>query len=119
MVSSEQINTIWVFDFEAKKERNGLNWVVSSIDEVSDHDKLAVGDSSTFFEHLLNIVELSMNITCDFDWAIHWYDVWLLSEDASDHVAKLPDSWLCDGFAGPCLFEPMIDAHLGVFSNKY
>jgi hypothetical protein len=71
VVSSEEINSVGVFNFEAEKECDSFNRVVPSIDEISNHYKLVIGDSSSFFEHLLDIVELPVNIACDFNRAIH------------------------------------------------
>ena len=119
VVSSEQVNSVRVFDFETKKECDGLYWIVSSVNEVSDHDKLVVRYSSSLFEHLLNVVKLTVDVACNFHRAIHWYNVWLLCKDTSYHVAKLSYGWLCDRFAGPCLFKPLIDAHLSYFYKKY
>lgn len=112
VVSSEEINSVRVFNFETKEECDCFNRVVPSVYKISDHDELVIGDSSSLFEHLLDVVELSVNVACDFDRAIHRYDVWLLCEDASYHIAKLSDSWFSYGFAGPCLLEPLIDTHV-------
>lgn len=70
VVASEEVDSVGVFDFEAEEEGDGFYGVVASVYEVSDHDELVVGDSSSFSEHLLDVVELSVDITCDFDGAI-------------------------------------------------
>lgn len=79
MVSSEEVYSVGVFDFEAEEESDGLNRVVASVHEVSNHDELVGRNASPLRKEVLHIVELSVDISSDVDWRVNCDDVGLIS----------------------------------------
>jgi hypothetical protein len=53
--------------FETEEQSDGFDRMIASVNEVSDHDELAGGDSSTLGEQILNIVKLTMDISGEVD----------------------------------------------------
>ena len=109
VVSSQQKYSIWVFDLQTEKQSYGLNWIIASVDEVSNHDEFAVGDVATDSKHFLDIIKLAVDITSNFDWSINGDDVGLVDENIFDHVAEFSDCRFGDGFALLNLLKPLIN----------
>lgn len=49
--------------FETEEQSDGFDRMIASVNEVSDHDELAGGDSSILGEQIFNIVKLTMDIS--------------------------------------------------------
>jgi len=56
---------------QAEEKSYGLDRVISSVDEVPDHDKLGCGDSSSLLQQVFDVEELSVDISCKVDGRIY------------------------------------------------
>ena len=63
VVSTKDGNTIWVTNFEANKESHSLNGVVTTINVVSHEEVVGIRVLPSHFEKLLEIVELTMDVS--------------------------------------------------------
>jgi hypothetical protein len=50
---------------EGQKEKKRLHTVVASVDEVSHEEVVGVGAVTAYFKELLQVVELTMDVTAD------------------------------------------------------
>lgn len=83
MVSSQDGDSILVPNFKCEHEADSLYRVIASIDIVSEEQVVGVGDGSSNFEQLYQVVELAVDVTADEDGSFDWDDVGLLGEDLS------------------------------------
>ena len=84
MVTSEKVNIIWILQLKTKEVSGNFRPVVTSIDVVSEKQKLLVGHFITTFKlskHGNQVIELPMNITDDDYFAIDAYKIWLCPEN--------------------------------------
>ena len=88
MVSSEESDAVWVLQLEAEEQLEGLDRVVTAINEISHEDVACVGNLTTLFEEFQKIVELSMNVTADGNWCTDWLHVAFLNQDFLDFFTK-------------------------------
>lgn len=65
VVSSEEGDLAWVFHLEAEEVLHCFDGVVTSIDEVSDKDILAIWEFSSYLEEFKEVEELPMDVTAD------------------------------------------------------
>ena len=65
MITSEESNVSWVLNFETKQKLDGLDRVVSSINEVSHEDVPGIGQLTSLFEELQYIMKLAMEVSTD------------------------------------------------------
>ena len=65
--------------------------MVASVHEVADHDVLAGGDPSALGEHVLDVIELAVDVSGEVAGRVYADDVGLFGHDGFDHVAELPD----------------------------
>merc|ERR1719231_1090683 len=65
MVTSQNRDTIWEAYFQANEQGDCLDRVVATIDVVSHEQVIVVGQLSSNVEKLLQIPELSVNVTAD------------------------------------------------------
>ena len=87
MIATQQKYSVRVLHLQTEEESDCLNWIVTSINEVTDHYKLRFRDSATLFEHFFHIKELPMNIPCNFDRGINDHNIGLIYKDTFDHIA--------------------------------
>lgn len=59
MVSSEKGDSIRVFDFKAEQVLKGFNWMVSSINEITDEDVATVFDISSWVDVFVPVLKSS------------------------------------------------------------
>ena len=62
--------------------------VVTAIDEVAQEDIVRVRNSTASSEELLQVVELTMNVSTNGDWRRDWLHIGLLHEKVADQVTK-------------------------------
>ena len=67
VVTANQRDSLRVADLQGKKEQEGLNRVVATIDEVSHEEIVGIGALATDLEQLHQVVELTVNITTDLN----------------------------------------------------
>ena len=101
MVTSQQDQPIWVPNFQAKQQADSFHRIITSINEISNHDELVVRNTSTNPKHLFHIIKLPMYITCNLHRSINGNDVGLLDEDIFYHVTQTTNCWFRDRFALP------------------
>lgn len=88
VISSDKSNSLWVSDLEGQEEEECLNGVVASIDEISHEEVICVWALATHFEKLLQIVELTMDITTNGDWTLHMLDIGLFLQNFFCSIAQ-------------------------------
>jgi CRISPR/Cas system-associated protein Cas5 (RAMP superfamily) len=75
VVSSEDGQSLFESDLDAEEQADGLERVISSIDVISQKEIVAVGNVSSNFEQLHQIVELAVHVSADVDWGSNIYDI--------------------------------------------
>lgn len=88
VISSQEGDVSWILQFKAKQKLESLNWVESSVYEVTHKDISRVWDFTALIEKLKKIMELSMDISADSNWRFDWLDVTLLNEDLLNLFAQ-------------------------------
>lgn len=94
VITSQQRYPIRVLHLKQKQKTDGFDAVVATVDEVADHDVLAVTDIATYPKHLQNVVELAVDVTCDQHGSAYWLDVGFLQQEFLDLAAELLNDWL-------------------------
>ena len=69
MISAQNREAVLVPDFEANKQSNSLNRIVSSIDIVTHEKVICVWGLSTDLKEFHKVMELSVNVSAHSDWA--------------------------------------------------
>ena len=88
VVTSEESDAVGVLELQAEEKLEGLDGVITAIDEVTHENVAGVGDLTTFFEELKKIVELTVNITADGHWGAHWLHIALFNQNLLDLLAE-------------------------------
>ena len=81
VVSSQYCQPFLVPDFEGQEKADCLGGVVSPVNVISKEEVVGVGDASSDFEQLHEIVELPMNVSADEDGRSDVDHIGLLGED--------------------------------------
>ena len=81
VVTSEDGEPVPIAHFEANEQSDSLDRVVASVDVISHEQVVCVRGVASDLEELHQVVELSMDITADSDWAPDWLHVGLVLED--------------------------------------
>ena len=94
MISSQESDSVRVFDFETEEILEGFNGVVASINKIADEDVACLIDLSTWneskstcFEELKHVVELTMNVSTNGDRTGDGLDIGLFQKDLFGHFA--------------------------------
>lgn len=80
VITAEKCDVTWPFQLEAKKQLECFNRVVATINKVAHKDIARIGNLSSFFEELEQVVELTMDVTANSDWGAHWLNVTLFDQ---------------------------------------
>ena len=75
MVASGEVDTFRVPNFEGHEQRDGLDGVVTSIDEIAHKEVVSEGHISPYREELDKIMQLSMDITTDSNRCLDGYGI--------------------------------------------
>lgn len=67
MVSSEKKEVLWIFDFVGKQQADGLQWLLASVNIVSQKKVVTLWWISSILEKPEQVIVLTMNITCSKD----------------------------------------------------
>ena len=89
MVSPEERHTVGPASFEDHQPGESLQAVVAPVYKVSHEDVVCVRRRSALSEELLQVVELSMDISADRHGGADGLDVGLLQEKITDQVTEL------------------------------
>ena len=81
VVATEDSDTLLKAHFKADEKRDGLHTVVSTVNVITHEKIVCIRGSSSDFEKLHQVMELSVDITTDRHWASHWLHVLLLLQD--------------------------------------
>ena len=65
VVTADQINSVWVAHLERQQQEECLHAVEASVHKVPHEEVVCVWDISSYFEQLLEIIELTMNVAAD------------------------------------------------------
>ena len=90
MVSSGEMNTLGISDFQSNKKGYSFNWVVASIYEIAHEEIVSEGEISPNGEEFDEVMKLSMDVSADGDRGFDRYSIILFREDGS--------SFFCDKF---------------------
>ena len=89
VVTSENGDSVWVSDLENDEESDCLNRVVASIDVISHEEVVRVWGLATNFKELLQVVELTVDVTANGHWCTHLRHVRLINQDFLSLLGKL------------------------------
>ena len=81
VISSNQMDSIWVTDFESEEEKESFDAIKSSVHEISHEEVVGLGTLSAHFEQLHQIIELAMNITTDGQGSFNLDYICFVGED--------------------------------------
>ncbi len=86
MVSPEEEQGVFEFDFEWEDESEYLDWEASSVDVVSEKEIFGglEGSSCVIVDEFDEIIELSVDVAYNGNWILYF-----------DHVAFWIFVWLC------------------------
>ena len=85
--------------------------MVAPINEVPYHDKFTVGNSTSSSQKVLDIVELSVNISSKIDRRVNTDNVAFFSKNCFNLIAETSDSRLSDRPAVDGRLVPLLDVH--------
>ena len=89
MVASQQSHSVWPASFEDHQPGESLQAVVTTVYKVPHEDVVCVGRRSTLSEQLLQVVELSMDVSTHSNWRADRLDVGLLQKKITDQITQL------------------------------
>ena len=89
MVAPEESHAVRPAGFEDHQSGESLQAVVTPVYKVSHEDVVGVRRRTALSKQLLQVVELSMDISADRHRGADWLDVGLLQEEITDQVAQL------------------------------
>ena len=89
MVSSQKCDVLGVFKLKTQQKLECLNWIESSINEITHENVSWIRNFTTFFEKFLQVMELSMDITADDYWCLHWLDITFFNKNFFDFFTQL------------------------------
>lgn len=68
VVAADQVDSIWVAHLERQQQQEGLHTVEASVHKVAHEQVVCVRHIASDFKQLLEIIELTMNVTTNGDW---------------------------------------------------
>ena len=87
MVPPQQEEVFGVFHLVGQEEDDCLDRLLPPIDVVAEEEVVPFGREASVVEDLEQILELSVNITHDFDGRFQFQHHWLFEEHLSCHLA--------------------------------
>ena len=78
MVSSQNCDPILEPYFQSDQQGDSLDRVVPSVDVVAHKEVVSVRRLTTDLEQLHQVMELTVDVSADSDWALDWLYVALL-----------------------------------------
>lgn len=81
VVSAQNSDSVLIAHFESDQERHCFNGVVASVDVVTHEKVVGVWGLPTNFEKLLQVMELTVNVTADSHWRADIRHVGFINED--------------------------------------
>lgn len=84
VVSSQQRDLIGPASLQRQKESESFQTVITSIDKISHKHVIGVGEVSASAEELHQIIELTMNISTNGNWAANRLNITLFQEVLDD-----------------------------------
>ena len=71
MISSQNSYTVRIPHFQSDQETHSLHRVVTSVDVVAHEQIVGIRDLASKSEELLEVVELTMDVTADGHWCFY------------------------------------------------
>ena len=109
VVASGQVHPLRIADFQSHQKRDGLNGVVTSIDEISHEKIIGEGRVASDGEKFDEIVELSVDVSADGDGCTNRNGVGLLWEDGCSFFGDEFDLFFGDGFESAKVLDDSVD----------
>lgn len=100
MVPANERHAVWVPNFEAEQEEEGLERVEPAVDKVAHEEVVRVGDVAADAEELHQVVELAVDVAAYCHGRVDGHDVAFFDEELAGFVAELADVVFGDGAAG-------------------
>ena len=111
MVSSGEVNTLGISDFQSNKKGYSFNWVVASIYEIAHEEIVSEGEISPNGEEFDEVMKLSMDVSADGDRGFDRYSIILFREDGCSFFGDQFDLLFCDGLKTFEVIDDRIDLH--------
>jgi hypothetical protein len=116
MVAPQKVDAVRMLNLEAEEEGDGLDRVIASVYEISNHYEFVVRHTSTLGKEVFDIIVLSMDITGQVYWRLYANNVGLLREDGLDHVAQRTHGGLSYRLARQGGFVPLLYTHISIIT---
>ena len=89
VIASQKEEVLRILDFVAEKKGNGLDWLLASVDIVSEEEVVGLWWESPIFENPKKIVILTVHVSTDLDWGLKLKEVGLTKEDFTRLCAEI------------------------------
>lgn len=89
MVSPEQRYSIFVPDFQCKKQQESLNAISTPVNIITHEDIVGIRGKATDFKQFEQVIELAMDVAADGDWAADSDHIQLCFHDLLGSIAQL------------------------------
>lgn len=108
MITTEDCDSLGVSNLKSNEKCDRLDGIVTLIDIVTHKElvRVRIGPSNT--EEFHQIVELTVNIATDSNWAFHWLHIEFILQELPRSVAQLLNICLSKWLAGHQTFYPTI-----------
>ena len=97
VVSSEQKEILWVFDFVSEEETDGLEGLFASVDVVAQEEVVGVWGEAAVLKESEEVVVLAVDVAADLDGGLELEEDGLGDEDLPRPETEEADFVLCEG----------------------